>query len=167
MGGVGGYLGGVGGDVLIDGSGDVYTEGDASEGIFAQSIGGGGGNGGASLAVTLSLGNASNATNASYALAVGGEGGSGNFGGTVTVDRGGQVETKGDGSHGIFAQSVGGGGGTEPPGGGGPASTPEALLPPPPPPQATRRPIRPANNQLRMCVAIDSLSRVLLPAIND
>ena len=112
VGGEGG-AGGIGGDVLVAGSGDILTAGNDSEGVFAQSVGGGGGNGGAGLSGSAVLGaGQAGSTNVAWSLAIGGEGGIGNRGGTVTVDRNGTIETRGDGSHAIFGQSVGGGGGT-------------------------------------------------------
>lgn len=110
VGGSGGS-GGSGGDVSVLGNGSVLTLGEDSEGVFAQSIGGGGGNGGASLAATGVLG-AHQGTNLALSVSIGGSGGDGNRGGVVKVDRRGEIETRGDGSHAIFAQSIGGGGGT-------------------------------------------------------
>eukprot|EP01035_Chromulina_nebulosa_P029924 gene29925-39724_t len=77
--------------------GTIHTMQDRSTGILAQSVGGGGGEGG----------------NAYGMVAVGGGGGSTGAGGTVTVtnNEGGQIWTKGILSNAIFAQSIGGGGG--------------------------------------------------------
>jgi uncharacterized protein YhjY with autotransporter beta-barrel domain len=109
IGGSGG-AGGVGGNVQVTGNNTIVTDGDDSYGIFAQSVGGGGGSGGFSLAATAVLG-ANQGTNRALTIAIGGGGGSGNDGGSVLVDRSGDIETLGDGSYGIIAQSVGGGGG--------------------------------------------------------
>ena len=105
--------GGDGGDVNVAHSaGDVLTEGAGSPGIYAQSVGGGGGMGGTGAAGLTGT------------VAVGGRGGATGDGGAVTVDfSGGSITTLGgeidstdpneaiDSSFGIFAQSVGGGGG--------------------------------------------------------
>src|SRR5690606_29925028 len=108
LGGTGG-TGGTGGDVTVtnDEGGIVTTEGASSHGIFAQSIGGGGGNG----TSKLSAGIASGSQGFGLGFGIGGSGGSGGIGGDVTVDNAGVIETLGNGSHGVFAQSIGGGGG--------------------------------------------------------
>jgi hypothetical protein len=82
----------------------ITTSGDRSRGIFAQSVGGGGGSGG--FAVQASAGAFFSAS-----VAIGGSGGTGSQGGTVALDGDANVITTGDNSQGIFAQSVGGGGG--------------------------------------------------------
>jgi uncharacterized protein YhjY with autotransporter beta-barrel domain len=99
--------GGDGGSVTVTNNGSITTEGDTSDGIFAQSVGGGGGSGGTSGGL----------------ISVGGYGNGGGDGGSVTVTNNGSITTgrrdndgelkisKGDESKGIFAQSVGGGGG--------------------------------------------------------
>ena len=104
LGGVGG-LGGYGGIVDIDSSVQVRTSGDNAIGIFAQSIGGGGGNGG-----MASSGGTKNG-DSGISVSIGGGGGQGMTGGLVTVDNSGVIITKGEGSHGVLAQSLGGGGG--------------------------------------------------------
>ncbi len=90
-----GGAGGNGGDVTVTNFGVIKTFGASARGIFAESIGGGGGTGGDSSGLA----------------AVGGKGGPGSFGGTVTVGNSGSITTIGNKSIGIFAQSVGGGGG--------------------------------------------------------
>lgn len=97
--------------VEIAGPGSITTRGVGSIGIMAQSVGGGGGNGG--LAGSLALGS----------LAVGGDGGTGGIGGDVDLNNafidpvtgalsnGLTITTFGDQAHGLYAQSVGGGGG--------------------------------------------------------
>ncbi|WP_132030241.1 autotransporter outer membrane beta-barrel domain-containing protein [Aquabacter spiritensis] len=102
LGGEGG-AGNVGGTVKVDNFGLIRTEGDMSYGVFAQSIGGGGGQGG------LAYSSGSNKTNIGGTL--GGNGGSGNTGGEVKVTNTGSIVTLGDDSYGLYAQSVGGGGG--------------------------------------------------------
>lgn len=98
---VGGFAGaaGDGGYVNINNEGDLYTTGDLSHGIHAQSVGGGGGTGG-----TAHLSNLGK-------IGIGGMGGAAGEGGNVDVTHSGNIITTGVGSYGIFAQSVGGGGG--------------------------------------------------------
>ncbi|HVY86554.1 MAG TPA: hypothetical protein VG943_15580 [Caulobacterales bacterium] len=117
-----GVSGGVGGDVHVDNSGSIVTYDFNSEGVLAQSVGGGGGVGGASMAQSVT---ATGGEGASFnvSVAVGGPGGKGGDGGDVTVDNHGSITTFGDGSTGVFAQSVGGGGGA-----GGDASTTSAAF---------------------------------------
>ncbi|WP_269615698.1 autotransporter outer membrane beta-barrel domain-containing protein [Prochlorococcus marinus] len=105
IGGQGGQ-GGVSGDIDIISDADIETSAIKSHGIFAQSIGGGGGQG---SHVYTAAPKASKyiAWNAS----VGGNGGSGNTSGEVTVSQSGSTTTNSDSSHGIYAKSVGGGGG--------------------------------------------------------
>lgn len=83
----------------------IRTEGDHSAGIIAQSIGGGGGNGGMAIS-------SANTNGVAASAAVGGSGGAGGNGGAVAVTVRGDINTYGDSSAGIIAQSVGGGGGS-------------------------------------------------------
>ncbi|MDR3527606.1 MAG: hypothetical protein P4L57_10020 [Rhizomicrobium sp.] len=108
-----GAMGGHGGDVFVGGGGTIITgsqassgpnAGQFSDGIDAESIGGGGGNGGFSVAVGASTG-------ASLSVGLGGNGGAGNYAGAVTVNTQDSVTTYGDQAIGIFARSIGGGGG--------------------------------------------------------
>ncbi|GAB5469100.1 MAG: autotransporter [Rhodospirillales bacterium] len=99
IGGSGGAAGS-GGAVSVESSAGIATGGDFAFGIFAQSIGGGGGNGGAG------------STGLWSELTVGGRGSGGGKGGAVTVKQDNIIRTVGEGSIGIFAQSIGGGGGT-------------------------------------------------------
>jgi hypothetical protein len=87
-----------GGAVLVNNSGTLTTLSNESRGIFAQSIGGGGGTG---------------SDNFSPFFSVGGTGSSGGNGGIVTIANtvSGLIVTNGTGSDGIFGQSVGGSGG--------------------------------------------------------
>ena len=87
-----------------EGSGGITTYGQSAPAIFAQSIGGAGGNGGASQ---------SNAAGTAYGVSgsVGGFGSEGGAGGAVSVSAGGSLATSGLLSPAIQAQSVGGGGG--------------------------------------------------------
>ncbi|MCX5571707.1 hypothetical protein [Kaistia nematophila] len=111
VGGFGGD-GGIGGLVKVDNDGLLTTTGDGAYGIFAQSIGGGGGSGGNAVTGVLGLGGNTEGTQVNISVAVGGLGGDGNLGGDVHVTQDGGIETSGVGATGIFAQSIGGGGGT-------------------------------------------------------
>lgn len=93
-----GGMGGNGGevDVSLSTNSQLTTKDENSIGVLAQSIGGGGGNGG-------------NA--AGLFVAVGGAGGKGGHGGTVNVGVNGFLNTLDDHSSGVIAQSIGGGGG--------------------------------------------------------
>ena len=88
--------GGDGGLVQVINTGTLTTFGTNASGIFAESVGGGGGNGAGSGAFTVSLG---------------GDGNSGGNGSNVMVTTSQQLEAFGQNSSGIFAQSVGGKGG--------------------------------------------------------
>jgi uncharacterized protein YhjY with autotransporter beta-barrel domain len=103
VGGSGGAAGD-GGQAKVDNTGTIKTTGANSEGIFVQSIGGGGGNGAHAAPM---------AGAATFALnfEVGGKGGGGGQGGTATATNAGRIETSGVNSVGIIAQSIGGGGG--------------------------------------------------------
>jgi uncharacterized protein with beta-barrel porin domain len=97
VGGFGGTSGG-GGAVTVGNDAILQTGGDRAAGITAQSIGGGGGNGGCP---------------ATSGVSVGGYGGANGDGGEVKVANSGTagIVTLGFDSYGVFAQSVGGGGG--------------------------------------------------------
>jgi uncharacterized protein YhjY with autotransporter beta-barrel domain len=125
VGGGAGGKGGSGGDgntVTIDSNGSIQTHGSMAYGMFGQSVGGGGGVGGASAPVTANDKLHDSAIESS--IAVGGSGGSGGSGKTVTLTNlaNGDIQTWGDLAFGMFSQSVGGGGGV------GGASTPNAGL---------------------------------------
>ncbi|MCK9376583.1 MAG: hypothetical protein M0P73_10575 [Syntrophobacterales bacterium] len=101
-----GGQGGWAGPVTVDVTGSsMQTSGLMSDGINAQSVGGGGGSGGFSVAVDAY---------GVLALSLGGSGGNGGYGGEVTVNYADTtILTTGNyQSHGVFAQSVGGGGGS-------------------------------------------------------
>ena len=112
-------VGGEGGDgqsagnvsVTNTSSGQITTYGPDAYGIHAQSIGGGGGVGGAALARALALGPGGDIPSIALSFPVGGKGGSGSLGGLVKLDNAGLITTIGDGATGIMAQSIGGGGG--------------------------------------------------------
>jgi hypothetical protein len=96
--------------VEIDNSGMIVTRDFNANGIVGQSIGGGGGAGGSSVARSLAV-NVRKGAAVAFSLAIGGDGGAGGDGGLVDIENTGGVFTFGDGSTGVFAQSVGGGGG--------------------------------------------------------
>ncbi len=100
-----GAVAGNGDAVTITNTGSLISWGANSPVVFAQSIGGGGGDSGGYLA--------SGKGNFSVNSSVGGLGGGGGNGGAVTVTNSSNsiIETHGVGSIGILAQSVGGGGG--------------------------------------------------------
>ncbi len=107
-----GGFGGAGGDadqVSVVSTGIISTAGNNANGVSAQSIGGGGGNGGLSVAGAFNF--ASGNKVPSITASVGGTGGAGGAGKDVSVTRSGETVTVGDGSVGILAQSIGGGGG--------------------------------------------------------
>ncbi len=111
VGGTGGS-GGVGGYVEADNLRQILTFGSDSYGIRAQSIGGGGGDGGATVAVALQSAVSSEIPSISLAVSLGGNSGKGGDGGSVETFNSGLLGTSGAGSDGIFAQSIGGGGGS-------------------------------------------------------
>jgi hypothetical protein len=111
VGGAGGS-GNDGGEVKVDNAGDIHTTGGLSYGIFGQSVGGGGGNGGFALSGALAV-SVEGIPAGAAAISVGGSGGGASSGGRVTIDiDDGEIETEGLGAHAVLAQSVGGGGGT-------------------------------------------------------
>ena len=103
IGGAGGSSGDGGEvDVTNEANGQVITTwGVMSNGIFAQSIGGGGGDGGG----------VATGTTVGFATSIGGNGAGVGSGGVVNVTNGAEIVTNGDASQGILAQSIGGGGG--------------------------------------------------------
>ena len=96
----------VGKDAPITGA--IDTKGAGAHGLFAQSVGGGGGRGGLSVAGTISVGSGASG---SLTMSLGGSGGVGGAADTVTVNSAADISTKGEKAYGIKAQSVGGGGG--------------------------------------------------------
>jgi len=105
IGGNGGS-GGIGGAVIVTNSATLITAGIDSRGIFAQSVGGSGGN--------APAGKASSSADMTIKSVIGGSGGNGGNGGAVNVtnEQGAAIQTASDGAHGIFAQSIGAGGGS-------------------------------------------------------
>ena len=113
IGGQGGD-GGKAGDVMVVNrstgdaqSGWLVTEGAGAYGIFAQSLGGSGGNSSTILSISVDGG----AGSISAGFLFGNAGGTGNTAGNVLVDNRSLIDTSGEGAHGILAQSIGGGGG--------------------------------------------------------
>ncbi|RLB41140.1 MAG: hypothetical protein DRH12_08890, partial [Deltaproteobacteria bacterium] len=104
VGGTGGQ-GGIGQTVVVSSGADIQVNGEEAVGVLAQSIGGGGGTGGASFTGGLKT------SGSGIQVTVGGTGGSGNKGGQVSVDNSGTIVIGGRRGHGILAQSLGGGGG--------------------------------------------------------
>ena len=102
----GGGAAGRGGNVEVENeaTGIIRTHGNDAIGIFAQSVGGGGGVGGAATINCPGDGN-------NTSLTVAGSGAHGGDAGDVTVTVDGTIETFGERSHGVVAQSIGGGGG--------------------------------------------------------
>ena len=103
--------GGDAGDVNVQNPGQIVTQGADAFGLVAQSIGGGGGNGGMSKADSLQLVGDSEFPSMTVSIDLGGQGGSAGNGGNVTVGNGFSIMTAGPGAHGVVAQSIGGGGG--------------------------------------------------------
>jgi hypothetical protein len=104
-----GAAGGSSGLVTLDGDVDIITRGQNAEGVFAQSVGGGGGAGGFAMAYSFAVGETAAAA---FSIGIGGTGGAGGDGGLVLLNSGGSIQTDGRFSTGLVAQSVGGGGGT-------------------------------------------------------
>lgn len=109
-------LGGQGGDGntagavrVANAAQQIATKGGDAPGIVAQSTGGGGGTGGFSGSLALNLAPQDNKFfTEGDSVSLGGSGGTGNTGGAVTVNSVGSISTQGDGSYGLYAQSVGG-----------------------------------------------------------
>ncbi|MCF3933274.1 autotransporter outer membrane beta-barrel domain-containing protein [Acuticoccus sp. M5D2P5] len=94
--------------VIVNSRQTIVTEGDLSDGIVAQSIGGNGGIGGA---VSSLNGGFRNGSSIGIQVNVGGAGGRGALGDRVDVSNTARISTAGKESRGIHAQSIGGGGG--------------------------------------------------------
>ncbi|WP_127091592.1 autotransporter outer membrane beta-barrel domain-containing protein [Aquabacter cavernae] len=107
LGGSGG-AGGNSGTVSVTSSGNIITAGGLSDGIFASSAAGFGGDAAFSFASTVA---ANAASLGDITVTLGGHGGAGGTAGNVTVVNTGSIATAGPLSSGIFAQSLGGGGG--------------------------------------------------------
>ena len=96
--GPGGNTNGNGGEVSVNIDGPVTTTGGSSVGIFAQSVGGGGGVQGSTDSGSVA---------AADAVLIGTSGGTGTAGSVSVTYGGGALTTTGAGAHGIFAQSAG------------------------------------------------------------
>ncbi len=105
-----GSKGGTGGAVTVSSSDTIQTNGDRAMGIFAQSVGGGGG---AAGDVEAGLVSAFEDLTLGTDVVGDGKSGDGGDGGTVTVTADGDISTTSTLAHAIFAQSIGGGGGGE------------------------------------------------------
>lgn len=124
-----GAAGGNAGQVKVISTGEIIsTNGVLSDGIHAQSVGGGGGNGGSSSTsstfriqdtdnfqaqaiISLSNVKATTRVGLAFAAGLGGAGGAGGSGAVVEVANSSTINTSGNSSNAIFAQSIGGGGG--------------------------------------------------------
>jgi hypothetical protein len=104
--------GGVAGALTVDNQGTIITMNVDSFGVLAQSIGGGGGQGGSSWAETMNAFNFPDVPSVNVTTSIGGNGGTGGNADAVTVHNSGIIFTQQAGSMGVYAQSVGGGGGT-------------------------------------------------------
>ena len=109
VGGTGG-LGGNGGAVNVGNLATLDTSGNSAPGIFAQSLGGGGGVAGSATSTAISV--AAELPAIGVTVSVGGSGGGGGSGGAVTIGNIGSITTSGQQSPAIMGQSVGGGGGS-------------------------------------------------------
>ena len=97
--------GGVGGTVTVTNNGSITTNGGLSLGIFAQSLGGGGGDARHTSLATAGL---TSAFAVGQGLPSDAKGGTA---GAVSVTNNQQISTTGLGSYGMVAQAIGGGGG--------------------------------------------------------
>jgi len=110
LGGQGGN-GGSGGNVTLTNAQQVTTYGVDAYGIGAQSIAGGGGEGGTSTSLAAAFSSDPEIPSVALTVSVGGSGGVGGTAGPVTLNNNGFVATAGHGAYGVYAQSVAGGGG--------------------------------------------------------
>ncbi|QBF33914.1 hypothetical protein CFI11_22285 [Thalassococcus sp. S3] len=103
-------VGGDGGDggssdtVNVTNYGELTADEDNSDGIFAQSLAGGGGNSGGTYSGT-------GISTSAVGVSVGGNAGDGDTSGAVTVNNEGNITVKGDNAYAIYAESRGGAGG--------------------------------------------------------
>lgn len=119
LGGTGG-AGGKGGTVgavatkSYANTGRIITSGSDGDGILGQSIGGGGGLGGAALsdAIVEAPPGGDDLPSLSLTVSLGGNGGAGGNGQAVSLGNAGLIATSGAGAGGVVAQSIGGGGGS-------------------------------------------------------
>ncbi|HSH04474.1 MAG TPA: hypothetical protein VLL52_18330, partial [Anaerolineae bacterium] len=102
------------GSITTTGSsaGKIITNGDGAHAIEASSIGGGGGDAGMNFNLGYSgVGGGASSSGFTSSIAIGGSGGESDNASTAIVNNYADLETQGDDSHGILAQSIGGGGG--------------------------------------------------------
>jgi hypothetical protein len=101
--------------VTVNNTGNITTEGFASHGIFAQSVGGGGGEAQIYAEALDLIGGSGSAgktvTGVTAKIGIGGLSAGGGDGAAVEVTHAGNINTVGEDAYGIFAQSIGGGGG--------------------------------------------------------
>jgi hypothetical protein len=113
---MGGQGGGGGNGWLVDltSHSQITTQGEYAHGLYAESIGGGGGSGGNADAWGLvgAIPGVDELPSVGMTLSVGGNAGAGGHGWAVDVDSTGDISTSASHSYGIFAQSIGGGGGS-------------------------------------------------------
>jgi hypothetical protein len=102
LGGVGG-TGGSSDTVQLTNGGAIATSGMNSAGLVAQSLGGGGGNGGTVLDASVEI--------VTVDIDIGSDGSDGSIAGWVQLDNSGTINTSGTFSYGALAQSIGGQGG--------------------------------------------------------
>ena len=116
VGGNGGE-GAIAGDVIAKNDGNsssIKTTGDGAHGIYALSLGGGGGNGASVFNLSSNISVSKRNTSAEFEgkFTLGGSGAEGAQGKNVSVTNDGLITTEGKEAHGIVAQSIGGGGGS-------------------------------------------------------
>ena len=105
IGGSGGG-GGNAASAFVTNSGTINTSGARSDGLVAESLAGGGGRGGITIAGAAGL-----QSGANFSIALGGSGGSGGLAGGAIVTNTGNITTTGANARPLVARSVGGGGG--------------------------------------------------------
>ncbi|MFC3225693.1 hypothetical protein ACFOGJ_00525 [Marinibaculum pumilum] len=107
-----GGAGGDGGKVSVDNHGTIRTSGAGAMGIYAQSVGGGGGSAGdVEGTIASEIGGLDEILGYNIFGSTGGSAGDGGDGGDVAITMAGSIETSGENAHGIWVQSAGGGGG--------------------------------------------------------
>src|SRR5690606_22006778 len=119
--GLTGGEGGSGGAIQLSSHGDITTYGADADGLLVQSIGGGGGVGGAVGGDSAGRGErpaplADSGVEYHLNAYLGGSGGDGGSGGNIgssseAIDLGGHISTFGDYADAVVAQTIGGGGG--------------------------------------------------------
>ncbi len=103
-----------GGKVTVDNYGQITTSGDGAMGIYAQSVGGGGGTAGdVEGSIIENMDSIVEVLGYNIFGGTGAGAGKGGDGGdvTVTLHKGSSITTTGENAHAVWVQSVGGGGG--------------------------------------------------------